>query len=108
MPLPESNDPLWALPFVALLAAFAALGRVLYGPSSLTPRYLTASLIVAISTGWAVYSIAASYMHNVGGYMTVAIAIGAGLFTDDFLRRAREHWAKFSVGPENRVDRQGD
>ena len=106
MPLPESNDPLWALPFVALLAAFAALGRVLYGPSILTPRYLIASIIVSISTGWIVYSLAASSVENVGGYLTVALAISAGLFTDDFLRRAQEHWRKLGFGASKSLDRE--
>jgi hypothetical protein len=85
-----------ALPWVALLAAFAGLARVLYGPSPLTWRYLSASMMVSISTGWVVYSLAASSMDNVGGYLTVAVGISAGLFTDDFLRRAREHWERFS------------
>ena len=96
--LPESSDPLKALPFVAVLAAFAGFARVLYGTSTLSVRYLSAAMMVAISTGWVVYSLAASTTDNVGGYLTVAIGISAGLFTDDFLRRARDYWARSSNG----------
>jgi hypothetical protein len=102
--LPESSDPVRALPWVALLAAFAGLARVLYGPAALSKRYLCAAVMVAVSTSWVVYSLVASSMDNVSAYLTIAIGVSAGLFTDDFLRRAREHWQQYSGPRKNEVD----
>lgn len=90
--IPDSQVEFAALGVVSLLAGLGAFARLLYGKEDMTWRYTLASIATAICVGLMLYGLLANFT-PIGGYLTVSIGIGCGLFTDEALRRAR---AKFS------------
>lgn len=88
--LPTSESEIKSLFIVAVMAALAALARILYGKDDLSWRYTAGSIMVAMVTAMLVYGSAVTYIGlPVGGYVSTAIGAGVGLFTDDVLRRVR-------------------
>jgi len=100
--LPDSSVQVPALIVVALLAGMAALARVLYGREELSWRYTVASVFVAMVVGLMTYGLMANFA-EIGGYLTVAIGIATGLFTDDFLKRSRVYFDKPPGAPHGPV-----
>ena len=92
--LPDSGKEGAALGFVAILAGLACVSRILYGKDDLKWRTTIGSTLVAMVVGMMVYSTLVNTTGLVGGYLTVAIGIGTGLFTDDFMKRAKDYMFK--------------
>lgn len=86
--LPTSTEEVHSILFLAIIATLASISRVLYGRDELSWRYTVASIMVAICVSWLTYAGAVATMQEVSGYITCAIGVSAGLFTDDLLKKA--------------------
>lgn len=99
--LPDSTHELGSLALVLAVAVLAAGARLLYGKDDLTWRYTVGALLVAATTAVLVYGVIASYFPVVGGHASAAIGAAVGLFTDDFLKRARDGVRSFKLPNNN-------
>jgi len=88
--LPDSTAEIQSLVLVGLIAALAALARLLYGKDEMSWRYTLGALLVAMVTAIMVYGFLASYFPIIGGHASAGIGAAVGLFTDDVLKRARD------------------
>lgn len=95
--LPDSSQEITSLAFVGAIAILAALARILYGKDDLTWRYTIASMLVAMVTAILIYGLIASNYPQIGGYAGASIGAAVGLFTDDFLKRARQQVRKMKL-----------
>lgn len=87
---------------VVIIAALAALSRILYGKEELRWRYTTASVMVAMMTAVLVYGAMVHQLGEIGGHASAAIGSGCGLFTDDALRRIHSRMVQKALAEDRR------
>jgi len=88
--LPESRQEIATLFVVAVLAAVAALFRLIYGKDELSWRKTVGSMGVASVLGMGSYAITVHVLGDVSGYVSVAFGVCAGMFTDDLRQRLQK------------------
>jgi len=89
--LPNSSQEITSLVFVSVIAAFAAVARILYGKNPIGLRYAIASIMCAMTTAVMVYGVAIHYFGPLGGHASAALGAGVGLFTDEVLKRSKDY-----------------